>query len=75
MIRISLFVWKVKKYWCFWFGRRSEGRKLRRCYWLWRWVRRQDSGDGSQGKAEFVNLVCKERSKAVCERRRWSRER
>ena len=33
-------------------------------------VRREESGDGSEGEAEFVNLVCEERSKTVCERRR-----
>jgi len=71
MIGISLFVWTVKN----WFGHSSEGRELRRCYWRWKWVRREHSGDGSQGKAEFVNLVCKERSKTICERRRWSRGR
>ena len=39
----------------------------------WRWMRRKVSGNGIQGKTEFVNLVCKEGSKTVCERSRWSR--
>ena len=33
-------------------------------------MRREDRGDGSQGEAEFMNLVHKERSKTVSERRR-----
>ena len=28
-------------------------------------MRREDRGDGSQGKAEFMNLVHKERSRTV----------
>ena len=32
-------------------------------------MRREDRRDGSQGKAEFMNLARKERSKTVSERR------